>query len=83
MRRVEAFLSLFGGNRNCYLDHCAYLWLIISSLSFKIDLLSVPLRWIPSRLTLENYTPCSLCAEVSRSIRASFSSRLAIQPLSH
>lgn len=33
-----------------------YLWLIISSLSYKIDLLTVPLRWIPSRLTLENYT---------------------------
>jgi len=32
-----------------------YLWLIISSLSFKIDLLSLPLRWIPARLTLENY----------------------------
>jgi multiple sugar transport system permease protein len=32
-----------------------YLWLIISSLSFKIDLLTVPLRWIPPRLTLENY----------------------------
>lgn len=32
-----------------------YIWLIISSFSFKIDLLTVPLRWIPSRLTLENY----------------------------
>jgi multiple sugar transport system permease protein len=32
-----------------------YLWLIISSLSYKIDLLDVPLRWIPPRLTLENY----------------------------
>jgi multiple sugar transport system permease protein len=32
-----------------------YLWLIISSLSFKIDLLAVPLRWIPARLTMENY----------------------------
>lgn len=32
-----------------------YLWLIISSLSYKIDLLDVPLRWIPRRLTLENY----------------------------
>ena len=32
-----------------------YLWLIISSLSYKIDLLTVPLRWLPSRLTLENY----------------------------
>ena len=32
-----------------------YLWLIISSLSFKIDLLTVPLRWIPQRVTLDNY----------------------------
>ncbi len=32
-----------------------YLWLIISSLSYKIDLLTVPLRWIPPRLTMENY----------------------------
>jgi multiple sugar transport system permease protein len=32
-----------------------YLWLIISSLSYKIDLVSVPLKWIPSRLTLDNY----------------------------
>lgn len=32
-----------------------YLWLIISSLSYKIDLLTVPLHWIPRRLTLENY----------------------------
>lgn len=32
-----------------------YLWLVISSLSYKIDLLTVPLRWIPPRLTLENY----------------------------
>ena len=32
-----------------------YLWLIISSLSYKIDLTSIPLKWIPTRLTLENY----------------------------
>lgn len=32
-----------------------YVWLIISSLSFRIDLLTVPLRWIPTRLTVENY----------------------------
>lgn len=32
-----------------------YAWLVISSLSYKIDLLTVPLRWIPARLTLENY----------------------------
>jgi multiple sugar transport system permease protein len=32
-----------------------YVWLIISSLSLRIDLLTVPLRWIPTRLTVENY----------------------------
>ncbi|HEY66295.1 MAG TPA: carbohydrate ABC transporter permease [Caldilineae bacterium] len=32
-----------------------YTWLVISSLSYKVDLLTVPLRWIPSRITLENY----------------------------
>jgi multiple sugar transport system permease protein len=32
-----------------------YVWLIISSFSLKIDLLTIPLRWIPSRLTLDNY----------------------------
>lgn len=32
-----------------------FVWLIISSLSFKIDLLSRPLQWIPRRLTLKNY----------------------------
>jgi multiple sugar transport system permease protein len=33
-----------------------YVWLVISSLSFKIDLLTTPLKWIPTRITLENYT---------------------------
>ena len=32
-----------------------YAWLIISSISTKIDLLNVPLKWIPPRPTLENY----------------------------
>ncbi len=32
-----------------------YLWLIISSLSYRIDLLQVPLHWIPPRITLDNY----------------------------
>jgi multiple sugar transport system permease protein len=33
-----------------------FVWLIISSLSYKVDLLERPLRWIPARITLENYT---------------------------
>ncbi|HHW48686.1 MAG TPA: carbohydrate ABC transporter permease [Clostridiaceae bacterium] len=32
-----------------------YLWLIISSISTKADLLKVPLNWIPRKPTLENY----------------------------
>jgi multiple sugar transport system permease protein len=32
-----------------------YVWLIISSLSYRIDLLQVPLQWIPRRITLDNY----------------------------
>lgn len=32
-----------------------YLWMVISSLSFKADLLEVPAKLIPSRFTLDNY----------------------------
>ena len=32
-----------------------YVWLIISSLSYKSELLTVPLRWLPTHPTLENY----------------------------
>ena len=32
-----------------------YVWLILSSVSYKIDLLTVPLHWIPKRITLRNY----------------------------
>jgi multiple sugar transport system permease protein len=32
-----------------------YAWLIVSSISTKIDLLTVPLKWFPSHPTLENY----------------------------
>jgi multiple sugar transport system permease protein len=32
-----------------------YLWMIISSFSFKADLLEVPARLIPDRFTLDNY----------------------------
>ena len=32
-----------------------YVWLIISSVSYRIDLLQVPLHWIPQRITFDNY----------------------------
>lgn len=32
-----------------------YLWLVVSSFSYKIDLLKVPLKWIPSKINLNHY----------------------------
>lgn len=32
-----------------------YLWLVISSFSYKIDLLTVPLKWLPSKINLNHY----------------------------
>lgn len=33
-----------------------FAWLVISSISTKVDLLQVPLRWFPEHPTLENYS---------------------------
>lgn len=52
LRRFLLYLSVAG---IAIWTLAPYLWLVISSLSYKIDLLTVPLRWIPPRLTLENY----------------------------
>jgi len=32
-----------------------YAWLVISSLSYRVDLTSVPLHWLPEKVNLENY----------------------------
>lgn len=32
-----------------------YVWLVISSFSIKVELLNVPLRWLPSKPTLQNF----------------------------
>lgn len=32
-----------------------YLWLVISSFSYKIDLLTIPLKWIPPKINLSHY----------------------------
>lgn len=52
LRRILLYLAVIG---IAIWTISPYLWLVISSLSYKIDLLSVPLRWIPARLTLDNY----------------------------
>src|SRR5208283_4561899 len=52
-----------------------YAWLIISSISTKIDLLNVPLKWIPSRPTLENYRSLFADGQSALSQGMSFFSR--------
>jgi multiple sugar transport system permease protein len=32
-----------------------YIWLIISSLSYRVDLTAIPLHWLPKKLNTENY----------------------------
>jgi multiple sugar transport system permease protein len=48
-------------------------WLVISSISTKAELLSIPIHWIPQRPTLENYTniltPGTATSEVARSFK--------------
>lgn len=39
----------------CAVILCPYSWLAISSVSRRVDLTSVPLRWFPETLNLENY----------------------------
>ncbi len=52
-----------------------YAWLIISSISTKIDLLAVPLKWLPARPTLENYRTLFAEGESALSQGMSFFSR--------
>jgi multiple sugar transport system permease protein len=52
-----------------------YAWLIISSISTKIDLLNVPLKWLPPRPTLENYRSLFVDSESALSQGMSFFSQ--------
>jgi multiple sugar transport system permease protein len=52
-----------------------YAWLIISSISTKIDLLTVPLKWFPPQPTLENYQSLFAGGESALSQGMSFFSR--------
>lgn len=47
-----------------------FLWLIISSLSFRVDLTTIPLKWLPRKLNLENYKEI-IFGTASNSINAS------------
>lgn len=48
-----------------------FAWLVISSISTKVDLLQVPLRWFPEHPTLENYSAMLLGTSRSTSDAAS------------
>ena len=62
-----------------YLPVC---WLVISSISTRAELLSVPLRWIPANPTLHNYIsillPGSATSEVARTFKITLRNSLFI-----
>jgi multiple sugar transport system permease protein len=58
-----------------------YAWLIISSISTKIDLLGVPLKWLPPRPTLENYRGLFAGSDSALSQGMSFFSRSMLNSL--
>jgi len=58
------------------------LWLIISSISTRAELLSVPVHWIPENPTLENYisilVPGSATSEVARTFKITLRNSLVV-----
>jgi multiple sugar transport system permease protein len=58
-----------------------YAWLIISSISTKIDLLGVPLKWLPPRPTLDNYRGLFAGSDSALSQGMSFFSRSMLNSL--
>lgn len=57
-------------------------WLVISSISTRAELLSVPLRWIPENPTFQNYAsvllPGSATSEVARTFKITLRNSLVI-----
>jgi multiple sugar transport system permease protein len=57
-------------------------WLVISSISTRAELLSVPIHWIPEHPTLRNYidilTPGTVASEVARTFKATLRNSLII-----
>ena len=58
------------------------LWLIISSISTRAELLSVPIHWIPENPSLENYisilVPGSATSEVARTFKITLRNSLVV-----
>ena len=57
-------------------------WLVISSISTRAELLSVPIHWIPEHPNLRNYidilTPGTVASEVARTFKATLRNSLII-----
>jgi multiple sugar transport system permease protein len=58
------------------------IWLVISSISTRADLLAVPIRWFPESPTLKNYidilTPGSGSSEVARTFKATLKNSMLV-----
>ena len=56
-----------------------YAWLVVSSLSFRVDLTTVPLKWFPKALNLENYKEIALGANgINASLKTGLLNSIAI-----
>ncbi len=51
-KRVLLYLTVF---LICLCILAPYTWLIISSISYRVDLTAIPLHWIPQKINVENY----------------------------
>ncbi len=55
MRKTERVLIYTAVAALCIFILAPYLWLVISSLSNRVELTTVPLRWIPHTFNFDNY----------------------------
>jgi multiple sugar transport system permease protein len=56
-----------------------YAWLVVSSLSFRVDLTTVPLKWFPKKLNLENYAEIALGSNgINASLKTGLLNSIAI-----
>lgn len=54
-RKFKRVLLYLAVTLICICILAPYTWLIISSLSYRVDLTAIPLHWIPKKINLENY----------------------------
>ncbi|HBE79032.1 MAG TPA: carbohydrate ABC transporter permease [Firmicutes bacterium] len=54
-RKLQRILLYLAVILICICILAPYIWLIISSLSYRVDLTAIPLHWIPKKINVENY----------------------------